>query len=61
MDHSTRIDIIFEALSELSGEQVLRYFLGWHGTQLLDEGFYQYLIDEGVLPEEEEEDEGGAS
>lgn len=55
MNHDERIDIIFDALSELSGEQVFRLFTGWHGTQLLDEGFYKYLVDEGVLPEEEEE------
>ena len=56
MDYFTRSDIICRILSELSGEQVLNYLTGWHGTQLLDEGFYKYLVDEGILPEEEEED-----
>jgi hypothetical protein len=41
----------------LSGEKVLQYLTGWRGLQLLDEGFYQYLVDEGILPEEEEEEE----
>jgi len=58
MDYLERIQLIWEALSDLSGEQVLRYLTGWHGCQLLDEGFYRYLVDEGVLPDDEEE-EGG--
>jgi hypothetical protein len=51
-------DKIWDALAELSGEDVLRYFTNYHGTQLLDDGFAEHLIDEGVLEEEpEEEDE----
>ena len=57
MNYDERIDVIWEALAGLSGEQVLRYLTGWHGRQLLDDGFYGYLVDEGVLPEEEEEEE----
>ena len=56
MDYDERIDTIWEALSDLSGEQVLRYLTGWHGLQLLDDDFYEYLVDEEVLPEEEEWD-----
>ena len=57
MDYFERIDTIESVLSELTGEQVYSLFTGWHGLQLLDEGFYQYLVDEGILPEEEEEEE----
>ena len=56
MDYFERQEVIWEALSELSGEQVLRYLTGWHGRQLLDEGFYRYLQDEGILQEEEGEE-----
>jgi len=55
MDYFERMQVIWEALSDLSGEQVLRYLTGWHGWQLLDNDFYEYLIDEGVLPEEDED------
>ena len=58
MDYFERIDVIWEALTGLSGEQVLRYITGWHGTQLLDDGFYKYLVDEGVLPDDEEVEHG---
>jgi hypothetical protein len=57
MDYFTRIETIENALCELTGERVYIAFTGWHGLQLLDEGFYQYLVDEGILPEDEEEEE----
>lgn len=57
MNYFTRIDKIESALCELTGEQVYELFTGWHGRQLLDDGFYRYLVDEGVLPDDEEEDE----
>jgi hypothetical protein len=52
-----RQEEMWEALSELSGEQVLRYLTCWYGMELLDEEFYKFLVDEGVIPEEEEEEE----
>lgn len=61
MDYFTRIDKIKSALRELTGEQVYDLFTGWHGLQLLDDGFMQHLIDEGYMEEEDEdedEDEG---
>jgi hypothetical protein len=57
MDYFERIEIIENALCELTGEQVYDLFTQYHGLQLIDEGFYQHLVDEGVLPEEEEEDD----
>jgi hypothetical protein len=50
-------DEIWDAMAEMSGEEVLQHFTNYHGTQLLDDGFKEYLIDEGVLLEELEEDE----
>jgi hypothetical protein len=40
---------IWEALCELSGEQVLNLITDWHGMYLLDEKFKEFLEDEGVL------------
>ena len=54
MEYFERIDTIESVLCELTGEQVYNLFTGWHGLQLLDEGFYQYLVDEGIIPEGEE-------
>ena len=53
---------IWNALCELDGETVARLFTDYHGNQLLDEGFQEFLIDEGVMEEEydwgaDEEDE----
>jgi hypothetical protein len=44
---------MWDVLVELSGEDVLRHLTDWHGMQLLDDGFYKHLIDEGVMEEEE--------
>ncbi len=43
---------IWDALCELDGETVARLFTNYHGNQLLDEGFHEFLIDEGVMEEE---------
>jgi hypothetical protein len=57
MDYFTRIETMENALCELTGEQVYILFIQYHGLQLLDEGFYKHLVDEGVLPEEDKENE----
>ena len=57
MDYQDLQAEIWEALSDLSGEQVLRYLTGWYGMGLLDEEFYKFLVDEGVIPEEDDDDE----
>ena len=51
-------------LSEMSGEDVLRALVNWHGMDLLDEDFYKNLVNEeiisddlGLLEEDEEEEE----
>lgn len=52
---------IFAILSRLGGEEVARLLTDYHGTQLLDEGFGDFLVDEGVAEREDifdsEEDE----
>lgn len=41
-------EAIYNALENLTGEEVLRLFTNWHGTQILDdEGFAQFIEDEG--------------
>ena len=51
---------MWEMLCSLDGETVARLLTDWHGMQLLDNGFYGFLIDEGYLDEpkmEGDEDE----
>jgi len=40
---------IWEALCKLDGETVARLFTDWLGNQVMDEEFYEFLEDEGVL------------
>lgn len=40
---------IWDALCELSGEKVLGLLTDWHGLQLFDERFKEFLEDEGVI------------
>ena len=48
---------MWDALCELSGEEVARLFTDYHGNQLLDDGFRTFLGEEGVMPEVEDEEE----
>lgn len=51
-------DEMWDILVGLSGEDVLQLLTDWHGLQLLDEGFYGHMINEGYIDEEpEDEDE----
>ena len=36
----------------MSGEDVARAFTNYHGNQLLDEGFAEFLVDEGYCDPE---------
>ncbi len=47
---------MWDRLCELDGETVARLLTDYHGLQLLDDGFYEFLIDEGYLDEPEEEE-----
>lgn len=51
----TKQSEMWELLCELDSETVLQLLTNWHGMQLLDNGFYGFLIDEGYLDEPETE------
>lgn len=40
---------IYSRLCELDGEEVINLITDYHGCQLLDKGFKEFLEDEGVL------------
>ena len=40
---------IWNKLCELDGEEVARLFTNYYGNQLLDEGFKEFLEDEGIM------------
>ena len=40
---------IWNKLCELDGETVARLLTDYHGNQLLDDGFKEFLEDEGVM------------
>ena len=44
---------MWDALCEMSGEDVARAFTNYYGDQLLSEGFHKFLIDEGCMASEE--------
>lgn len=48
---------MWDVLAGLDGETVARLLTDWHGTQLLDDGFFDHLVDEGYIDEPEEEEE----
>lgn len=43
----------WNCLIEQTGEQVAKLLTDYHGMQLLTDEFYEYLIEEGYLPEED--------
>ena len=45
---------IWEVLSGLDGETVACLLTDYHGTYLLDEGFRDFLVEEGYIDETEE-------
>jgi hypothetical protein len=45
---------MWDALCSMTGEEVLNTLTDYHGLQLLDEGFYEHLQDEGILEEDVE-------
>lgn len=48
---------LWDALCELSGEEVARIFTNYYGNQLLDKGLEEWMIDNGYLWSEEEWEE----
>ena len=54
LDNTHILDLqsnMINALSDLSGEEVVRAFINQHGTQLLTKDFARTLIEEGYLTE----------
>jgi hypothetical protein len=55
-------DQIWDTLVSLDGETVLMAFTSYHGLQILDEGFAEFLVGEGYMEpfnEEDEDEESG--
>lgn len=49
---------IYDVLTDLGSNELLDVLLNYTGLQLLNNGLYDHLIDEGLIDEEEtEEDE----
>lgn len=48
-------EMMWDALCEMSGENVARVFTNYYGNQLLSEEFHQFLVDEGYMESEDEE------
>ena len=44
---------IWDALCQLSAEDVALMFTNYYGNQLLSEDFREFLVQEGVLPDED--------
>jgi hypothetical protein len=40
---------IWETLSSLDGEEVATLFTNFYGNQLLDDDFYEFLENEGII------------
>ncbi len=48
---------IYDCLCSISGEQVTNAFINYYGTQLLDSDFAKYLVEEGFMEVEDEDEE----
>lgn len=48
---------MWDTLCEMSGEDVARAFTNYYGNQLLSEDFHKFMISEGYMEDDEEEDE----
>ena len=44
---------MWNALCEMSGEDVARVFINYYGNQLLSDDFHKFFIDEGHMASEE--------
>jgi hypothetical protein len=45
---------MYDKLIDLDGPTILQLFLDYHGTQLLDDGFYEEMGLNGLIDEDEE-------
>ena len=46
-------EMMWDALCEMSGEDVARVFTNYYGNQFLNDDFNKFLIDEGYMASEE--------
>ena len=51
---TTKQEKMYYALLALTTEEAVGALLNWHGTQLLDDGFMQHLINEGYTDDDDE-------
>ena len=49
---------IYAILTRLSGEKVAQLLMDYHGAQLLDEGFGDFLVGEGTADRDDIFDDG---
>jgi hypothetical protein len=53
-----QLDRMWDILISLDSETLLRAITNYNGLQILDDGFAEFLVDEGLMePDEEEEEE----
>jgi len=50
-------DKMWDALMECDTEMVMMAFTNYHGMQLLNDGFYKFLIEEGIMEGDGEEED----
>jgi len=50
--------IVYDLLCEMTGNEVLHLMTDYHGMQLLDEGFIEFLDREGVIVIVDDEEDG---
>ena len=56
MDYNKQMEV-YNALAELDGKTVIALVTDYLGMQIIDEDFKQFLVNEGVMDEDEDEDE----
>ena len=52
MDYNKQMEV-YNALASLDGEKVISLLTDYLGMQIIDEAFRQFLVDEGVMDEDE--------
>jgi hypothetical protein len=52
-------DQMRDVLVSLDSETLLRVITDYHGMQILDAGFAEHLVDEGLMEPEDEDEEDG--
>ncbi len=55
MDYNKQMEV-YNALAALDGETVINLITDYLGMQVIDEGFKRFVIDEGYMDEDEDEE-----